>query len=267
MTHAQRIDEPLERNFAPRRDGGEQVAHRDLAEALLLFELDLAVARFERENVGRLLDPALLEEQRDLLLAQALDIECAPRDEMNEVLDPLIRAGELAAAAGARALRAGRGLLAHHVGVERARAFFRKTIGLGVLGPLVEDDVHDLGDDVAGTLDDNGIADANVAAIAQRLAAAADALDVVLIVQRDVLNDDAADADRIELADRREGAGAPDLDLDVLEHRDGALGRELVRDRPARGARDKAKPLLPIDAVELVNDAIDVVVELGPLLL
>src|ERR1700719_2368066 len=98
MAHAERIDETLERDFAPRRDGLEQVAHGDLAEALLLLEPDLFVARFERENVGRLLDPTLLEEQGDLLLTQSLDIESASRDEVPQMLDLLIRAGEFAAA-------------------------------------------------------------------------------------------------------------------------------------------------------------------------
>ena len=45
------------------------------------------------------------------------------------------------------------------------------------------------------------------------------------------------------------------------------LGRELVRDRPARRARDEAEPLLPVEPVDLVDDAVDVVVERGALLL
>ena len=183
------------------------------------------------------------------------------------MLDLLVGTGELAGAAGARALLAGRGLLAHDVGVQRARAFLRKMIGLGVLRPLVDHDIDDLRDDVAGALDHHGVADPDVAALAQLLAVAADAADVILIVQRDVLHDDAADADRLELADRRERAGAPDLDLDIPEHGGGALGREFVRDRPARRPRDEAEPLLPVDAVDLVDDAVDVVVEPGALLL
>ena len=127
-------------------------------------------------------------------------------------------------------------------------------------------DVDHLRNHVAGALDDDGVADPDVAALAQLLAVAADALDVVLVVQRDVLHDDAADADRLELADRRERAGAPDLDLDVAQHRRGALGREFVRDRPARRARDEAEALLPVEAVDLVDDAVDVVVEFGALL-
>ena len=58
------------------------------------------------------------------------------------------------------------------------------------------------------------VADADIATFAQtRLAA--DALDLVRVVQRRVLHDDAADADRLELGDRRQRAGAADLDLDV----------------------------------------------------
>jgi len=103
-----------------------------------------------------------------------------------------------------------------------------------------------------------------VAALAQFFALAADAPDVILVVQRDVLHDDAADADRFELADRRERAGASDLDLDIPEHGHGALGRELVGDRPARRPRHEPKPLLPVDAIDLVDDAVDVVVEMRP---
>ena len=180
-----------------------------------------------------------------------------------KMLDLLERTGELAGAARARALLAGGGLLAHDSVCSGARAFLREMIGLGVFRPLVDDHVEHLRDDVAGALDDDGVADADVAALAQLLAVAADALDVVLVVQRRVLHDDAADGDRLELGDRRQRAGAADLDLDVLEDGGGLLGRELVRDRPARRARDEAEPLLPVEAVDLVDDAVDVVVELG----
>ena len=137
----------------------------------------------------------------------------APREtEQLQVLDLLERTGELAGAAGARALLAGRGFLAHDVGLQRARAFRRKTVGLGVLRPLVDHHVDHLRDNVAGALDDDGVADADIAAVAQGFAATADALDVVLVVQRGVLHHHAADADRLELRRRRERAGAADRD-------------------------------------------------------
>src|SRR4051812_41927721 len=171
----------------------------------------------------------------------------------------LVRASELAGAAGAGALFAGGGFLAHHVGVQRTWALLRKVIWFGVLRPLVDDDVDHLRDDVAGALDDDGIAYPYVAALAQLLAVAADAPDVVLVVQRDVLHDDAADADRLELPAGGERAGAPDLDLDVAQHGDGALRGKFVRDRPARSPRHEAEPFLPVQPVDLVHHAIDVV--------
>src|SRR5437867_611003 len=126
MAHAQRINEPVERNLAPRSDGREQIAHRCFAEALDLLKLDLRVARFEREDIGRLLDPFLLEEQLDLLFAEPVYIEGAAGDKMLEVLDLLIRTGELAAAARDRARFAGCSRLAHDLGMERTGAVRRK---------------------------------------------------------------------------------------------------------------------------------------------
>ena len=136
----------------------------------------------------------------------------------------------------------------------------------GAFRPLVDHDIDHLRNHVAGALDHHRIADPDIAALAQLLALVADPLDVILIVQRDVLHDDAADTDRLELADRRERAGAPDLNLDIAQHRHGALGRKLVRDGPARGARDKAETFLPIEPIDLVDDAVDIVVEPGALL-
>src|SRR5258708_766664 len=179
------------------------------------------------------------------------------------MLDLLIGTGELAGAAGARALLAGGGFLPHHFGMQMAWTSRRKLIRPGIPRPLVEHHVHHLRDYIAGALDDDGVADADIPALAQLLAVAADALDVILVVQRDVLHDDAADPDRLKLADRREGAGAPDLNFDIPEHGHGTLGRELVRDRPARRARHEPETLLPVDAVHLVDHPVDVVVEMG----
>ena len=83
------------------------------------------------------------------------------------------------------------------------------------------------------------------------------------LCKRRVLHDHAADADRLELCDRRQRAGAADLDLDVAHHRRRLLGGEFVRDRPAGTSRDEAQPLLPVEPVDLVDDAVDVVVELA----
>src|SRR5262245_58978174 len=86
-------------------------------------------------------------------------------------------------------------------------------------------------------------------------------------MQSDILHDHTADADRIELADWGEGPGPTDLQLDVLKYGHSALGRELMRDSPTWGARNKAKTLLPVDTIDLIHDAVDIVVELGATLL
>ena len=90
-----------------------------------------------------------------------------------------------------------------------------ELVGLGALRPLVGDDADDLRDDVAGALHDHRVADAHVLA-----------RDLVLVVQRGVGDDDAADGDRLEPGDRRQRAGAADLDVDAVED-----GRRLLRRR------------------------------------
>src|SRR5215471_7545806 len=179
------------------------------------------------------------------------------------MLNFLIRTGELAGAPGTGTFLAGRRFLTHDVRMEITRAFLRKVIGLGVLWTLVDDDVHDLRNDVARTLNDNGIADADVAAVSQRFAVAADALDVVFIVQGDILHDHSTHADGIEFADRRKRSGSADLKFDILEDGHRAFGGKFVGDSPARSTRNETKPLLPVDTVNLVDDAVDVVVEPG----
>ena len=181
------------------------------------------------------------------------------RHEMAQPLDLLRRADQPAGAAAHRLA-----VLAHRMAAA-GRALGRELVGLRGLRPLVEHDIDDLRDHVAGALDDHGVADADIGAAADRLAVVADALDVVLVVQRRVLHHHAADRDRLQLGNRRQRAGAPDLDFDVAQHGGRLLGRELVRDRPARTARHEAEPLLPVEPVDLVDDAVDVVVELGAL--
>src|SRR5262245_9104638 len=162
------------------------------------------------------------------------------------MLNLLIRAGKLAGTPGTGTFLAGRCFLAHDVRMEITRAFLRNVIGLGILWALVDDDVHDLRDDIARSLNNNGIADADVAAVPQRLTIAADALDVVFIVQGDILHDHSTNADGIELADRGERSGPTDLQLDIFNYGHRALGGKLVRDTPAWRTRNETKPLLPV---------------------
>ena len=89
------------------------------------------------------------------------------------------------------------------------------------------------------------------------------AQDVVLVVQRRELDDDASDDDRLEHREGVQVAGPPDVDADVEQLRDDGRGRELEGDRPARIATDHPELRLLGVAVDLDHHAVDVVVEVG----
>jgi hypothetical protein len=78
-------------------------------------------------------------------------------------------------------------------------------------------------------------------------------------VERDVGDGDPADEHRLQPAHRGQLAGAADLDIDGFERGLGAFGGELVRHAPARRLGDEAQPLLPVEPVDLVDDAVDVI--------
>ena len=167
--------------------------------------LIFALRACEREDVGRLLDPALLEEQLDLLLAQPLDVEGAARDEMPQVLDLLN--GQANSPVQRRARPPRRPAIASRTTsvLQRTRAFLREMIGLGVLRPLLEHDVEHLRDDVAGALDRSPC---------RRCARPSRSISSSLCSVA-FCTTTPPTRDRLELGDRRERAGAADLDLDV----------------------------------------------------
>ena len=118
--------------------------------------------------------------------------------------------------------------------------------------PLVFDRAEDLRDDVASALKEHGVADTDVFPG-----------NFVLVVEGGVLDHDASDGDGLELGDGGQRTGAADLNVDVVQDRRRSFGREFIGNREARCARDEAQTLLQVQAVELVDDAVDVVVELG----
>ena len=187
MSDAERVDEARQRDRAARVDRREEVLHARLAPALALFEPQLAVAALEGEDVLGRADDALVVELIDALRAEPLDVEGVARDEMLEALARLRRADQPAGAAPHRILLARARIdLAHGVAAA-GRAYGREDVGLGARRALVERHLEHLRDHVAGALHHDGVADTDVDAAADRLAVAADALDVVLVVQRRVL--------------------------------------------------------------------------------
>ena len=173
----------------------------------------------EAEDVGGRVQPAELDELGDGLLAQPLDVERAARDEMAQPLEALRRADQAAGAAdvdlaflgdrlGLRIRGNGRGRRKAARGSSRVR--FSTTCGMTSPARWMR----------------------TRSPIAQ-----AEPRDLVAVVERDVGDDHAADADRRQPPDRRQLAGAADLDVDRFERRLGLLGGELVREPPARRPR------------------------------
>ena len=156
----------------------------------------------------RLLDPALLEEIVDLLLAQPLDVEGAARHEMLQVLGPLERAGELARAAEAHALLARRIDLAHHRRLQRARACLRETRTPS--RPSAASPARRRAPAGSRRRRAGSITVSPMRTSSRAISSALCRVAFCTITP--------PTRDRLELGDRRERAGAADLDLDVAQH-------------------------------------------------
>src|SRR5450759_2713795 len=151
--------------------------------------------------------------------------------------------------------------------MEMTGAFSRKNIGFRVLWSLLQHHIHNLRNNVACPLDDDGVANANVSTFAQFFAVATDPLDVILIVQRRVLHHDAAHGYRSEARNRRQSAGSTDLDVDTFENSCRLFCSKLVCNSPAWTARNEAEAFLPVETINFVDHPVDIVVEPGALLL
>src|SRR5215468_4340635 len=113
---------------------------------------------------------------------------------------------------------------------------------------LLQHDTHHLGDHIPGAAHYHGVADPHVLA-----------MHLVDVVERHAAHRHTADEYRLEACHGCQCASATDLEADVLHDGERFIRRELVRNRPARGARDKPEPLLSAAGVELVHHAIDLV--------
>ena len=90
--------------------------------------------------------------------------------------------------------------------------------------------------------------------------------DVVFIVERGLLDRRSADVHRLEHRVGVDRACAPNIEPDVKQRRDRLLGGELVGDSPPRLPANVAQVLLVVEAVDLDDQAIAVVVEVVDLL-
>ena len=92
------------------------------------------------------------------------------------------------------------------------------------------------------------------------------ATDLVDIVQRGARDGGAGNRHRVELGDRREHTGAAHLDADFAQDGLLFLGRKLKGNGPARRAGSKAQVELLLEAVDLYDHAVDVVVQITAVL-
>ena len=195
------------------------------------------------------------------LVARVKSILRRTGSERRQIESKQIRHGDLLVDAGRREVRVGEEeiqlapkefdllweLLDHRGLVLTRDQLLERVWGYTFAGDTRTVDVHvnHLRDHVAGALDDDGIADTQIVAAANRFAVAADALDVVLVMQRDVLHDDAADADRLEDLALLLRQGLLALDGDAVGPEDapqGALARRAAGSGEATGPGRRGGP-------------------------
>ena len=195
------------------------------------------------EEVALVGDDARLEQRDRALPAEGLDVETAACGEGEDPLAQLARARARVGAADVLVA-----LLLGGEGRAAGRALGRHDEG--ALGPVaqVDDRPDDLGDDVAGLAEHDGVADEHALA-----------LDLVGVVQRRLLDGRPGDDDRLHDAVGGDPAGATDVDPDVEQPRVDLLGWVLERDGPARGPRRRPELALERHLVDLDDDAVDVV--------
>ena len=170
---------------------------------------------------------------------------------MFEVPDRLVRAGKFAGAVNARTFGAAGDDFAHHVGVQRTRALCREFVRLGPARTLVLDNAEHLRmTSPARWICTVSPLRTSSRAISPALCSVAFCTTTPPTVTGSSLATGVS-------------KGAADLDFDVLDDGGGFFGREFMCDRPARRPRYEAEPLLPVEAVDLVDDAVDIVVEAG----
>ncbi len=127
-------------------------------------------------------------------------------------------------------------------------AVFGEFDWLFVAGAKVGEDFEDFGDDVAGFVNDDAVADAEVFA-----------LDLVFVVKSGAGNGRAIDEGWFEDGDGCDGAGAADLEEDIEDAAGDFLGGEFVSDGVARGFGGLPHLGLGFEVVDFDDDAVDVI--------
>ena len=193
-------------------------------------------------EIGHVAHDAAIHQLIDERLSHAIDIHDAAGGEVEQ---GLLEAG---GTVGIDAAAGGLALLAHHLAAaDGAMGGHAERLPVRALGG----DADHFGNDVAGAFDHHLVADLQ-----------AEALDLILVVERGAGDGDAADLHGFEVGDRGQGSGAAHLDLNGF-HRGGGLSRGvLVGDGPAGSFGGEAELALLLHGIHLDDDAIDFVRQL-----
>ena len=246
MADVERHEEAVERTLPRRSDAGEEVLDATLLEAVEREQV--LPSRVEAEDVGEVGDESALDEQLDGLLPEPLDVERAARREVRDRLEQPVRTVDVLAQVVRLALRAD----------ERLRA--ERAVGGHPPAPrsaraLRDDGPDDLGDDVAGTADDDGVPHPDVLGV-----------HLDLVVERRMGDRRPGDEHRFEHGERRDLPRPADVHLDGEQPRLLLDRRHLVGDRPPGSPRGPAEACLLREVVDLDDDAVRLVGEAVALL-
>ena len=206
------------------------------------FHLDLRESEKrvlpERIEVGRRLDELVLDQHRDELFAEGVDVH---RALAREVRDPRMELGGTPPAAGAQVV----GALRTHLLLAR-RTFAGHGPGIGARRPALRDNLDHLGDDIAGPLNPDPIPAPHVQLAHE-----------ILVVQGGAAHRHSGHQHRAQVSDRSQLPGSTDLDDDV--HEFGLLlpRGELERHRPSRASRPFSKLALVGEPVDLHDYAVE----------
>ena len=110
------------------------------------------------------------------------------------------------------------------------------------------DHLYNVRYDVSRPFDQDRITDPNILAI-----------DLILVMQRDMSNFNTADVHRFERSDWRQSSGTSDIGFNVLDTRALLKWWKLPRYGPTRVGRARSKTLLSRQAIELENATVDLV--------
>ena len=256
MANAEGKNKPIEADIAALVDRFEQFDDTILQRADFIARPRRIAPKFRRiiaepcaqgENIIRCAEQACGPIIFNLLIAEPFHIKRLTRHKMLEPFARLRLACQTARAAQ-HDIRVA--VFAQIAGCRRAagRTFIWKGERLRSAWARLGHHAHNLRYHIASALYDHRVANTHILAG-----------NLIGVVQGRIGNAHAANRDLLQFGNRRQCAGAPDLNVDILQYGGRLLRRKLMRDGPARRARHKPQPVLIVERVDLIDHAVNVI--------